>query len=146
MNIGNVIVILFMVVGVFSVIGIIGTEVLDNPNLDYESVKLVSKLNYDINTTYAISNLEVQENEATNDSTFTGVDAYARQYLEDKTEIAQQKSILNKIITTPELVLNSFGIDNNLIVKSILSLFVTLTGIFIGLYIYKAVRTGEVTD
>lgn len=146
MNIGNVIFIVFLSVAIFSIIAVIGTEAQNNPNLDLESTEMIIKFNYEVNNTYSLNELSVEENNITANSTFDGVDPFARQYLEDKSEIQQKKGVVDKALSLPTLIVSSFGVDNNKLVIIMLGLFFTGFSIFIGLYIYKAIRTGEAVD
>lgn len=113
-----------------------------NTRLDNTSIALIIDLNYET-TIYNQEYVSEQENNVTANSTFEGVDPFARQYLEDKSEILQKKSQTDKILSVPDLLIRSMGIENNALVLSIKLLLVALMTFALGLAAYKAVRTGE---
>jgi hypothetical protein len=113
-----------------------------NSILDDNSVNLIIELNYEASQ-FNSSNLEETQSSLTNDSTFEGVDAFARQYLEDKSEITQKKTTLEKVFGVPDLVITAVGIENNALIISIKILLISLLSFALGLALYKAIRTGE---
>jgi len=124
--------------------GSIATEVGEtNPYLDNESRDLIYVLNYEIDETYNVNSLEVTESAVTNDSSFEGVDAFARQYLQDKSEIQQKKETLDKAKGLPDLLLKVVGIRDDGLVTVIKLILSAMIVFLIAIAIYKAVRTGE---
>ena len=115
---------------------------LKNPNLDEESKNLIFDLNNEA-ITYNEGTLEEDQSSVTENSSFQGVDAYARQYLEDKSEITQKKTTLDKVLGTPDLILKSIGVQNTALLTSIKIMIVSIISFLIGLAVYKAIRTGE---
>jgi len=115
---------------------------LKNPNLDDESISLIVELEYEV-LTYNDDTLTQSDNAITENSSFEGVDAYARQYLEDKSEITQKKTILNKVLGVPDLILKSLGVQNSTLLTSIKLIIVAMITFLIGIAVYKAIRTGE---
>jgi len=75
-----------------------------------------------------------------NDSSFDDVDPYIRQYLEDKTEIQEKQSILNKVISYPSIILRVFGVSDSTILIAFNSLIYGFITLIIGLQIYKAIK------
>jgi hypothetical protein len=75
-----------------------------------------------------------------NDSSFDDVDPYIRQYLEDKTEIQQKQSILNKVVSYPSIILRVFGVSDSTILIAFNSLIYGFITFIIGLQIYKAIK------
>lgn len=123
----------------------ISDDINKNTNLDDASVTLLSDLGveYENNLNGSIIFTQ-QESEVTENSTFEGVDAFVRQYLEDKSEVKQKEGILNKILLFPSLIIKIFGVESQAILIAFSSMVYGLLILFISLQIYKAVRTGEV--
>lgn len=113
-----------------------------NTKLDTKSIQVINTLgvNYvnNINTT----NFE-SEDEEFNESNFDGVDAFVRQYLEDKSEIEQKKSLLNTILLYPSFIISIFGVEDMIILTTFSVLVYGLIVFLITLMVIKAIR-GEV--
>lgn len=141
-NIGTTIFILFIVTLCLTGLYYVSSEVTSkNTKLDIESQALVNSMgndynNYGYNTTIIIT-------EASNESNFEGVDAYVREYLEDKTEINQKETMLNKVLNFPATLLIIFGVEESFILIAFNTLVYSLLGVLIGLQIFKAIRSGE---
>ena len=144
-NVGGTAVVLFVVVLFMAGISFISTDINKNTNLDGKSQQLLIDLgaeytnNYEATTTFATTPSAV-----TNDSSFVGVDSFARQYLEDKAEVTQKKSTIEKVLRFPELFLKIFGVEQEEILIAWSAAIGGLLVFLIGLQIYKAIRTGEV--
>jgi len=139
--------------GIFSLLSLVvlfltfGTTIADevgvkNPNLDDESIALIVDLNYESDI-LNVDALGESTSPVTDDSSFEGVDPFARQYLEDKSEITQKKSTLDKVLGVPDLILKSIGIQNTALLVTIKLLIVSLLTFVIAIALYKAIRTGE---
>ena len=144
-NIGTIAIILFFVVMILGGISVIAPEFNDNPMIDNNSVALLSDLSVEYEDNYrAQEAFKTPTNNVTNNSIFGGVDDFARQYLENKAEITEKESTIEKILTLPDLFLKIFGVDDATILiawnAAVYGLFVFL----LGLYAYKAIKTGEV--
>jgi len=144
-NIGTTITIVLIVVLFLAGLNAIASDISTNENLDTDSINLLNDLtneytdNYQSNTTFSTS-----ESGMTNDSTFASVDAFSRQYLEDKSNIDQKKGTIEKILGFPGLFLKMFGVDNETILIAWSTAIYSFIVIMLGLQTYKAVRTGEV--
>ena len=144
-NVGSTAVVLFVVVLFMAGISFIATDINKNTNLDAKSTQLLIDLGAEYNNNYNTSTaFTTSTSPVTNDSSFVGVDSFARQYLEDKAEVTQKKSTIEKIIRFPDLFLKIFGVESEAILISWSLAIEGLLIFFIGLQIYKAIRTGEV--
>jgi hypothetical protein len=113
-----------------------------NDRLDNETKLLILNLT-SVSKEYDPSYLEPVSNSETENSTFEGVDAFARQYFEDKQEVREDASQSEKILNMPDVLLNSIGIQNNALLTTIKLFIISLITFALGLGAYKAARTGE---
>lgn len=143
-NIGTFAVILLIISITIFGLNQIGTDVENNSNLDLKSQNLILDINYERNNNYLEDGFEVTENDVTINSTFEGVDAFSRQYLEDKSETLTRKGVIQKIVTAPDLVIKLLGVEELALIISLRILIDGIIVFFLGLVIYKAARTGEV--
>ena len=143
-NIGTTALIILIVTILIGSLYFVSNDISDNnTKLDSKSVIVITNLgaNYTNNikgTSFAIGESEY------NDSTFNSVDPFSRQYLEDKSEIDQKKSILNTVLLYPSFLISIFGVSNEIILLAFGTLLYTFIAFMLGLQIYKAIRTGEV--
>ena len=142
-NIGTLALVIFLLTLLFGSLFYVSLEVSDkNTKLDTKSIQVIETLgvNYvnDINNT----DFETQNTEF-NDSNFDGVDAFVRQYLEDKSEIEQKKSLLNTILLYPSFIISIFGVEDMIILTTFSVLVYGLIVFLIGLMVIKAIK-GEV--
>lgn len=143
-NIGSIFFVVVLIVSVLTVYSFFGNEIQDkNQNLDAKSLDVLSNLT-GVRTSYTNSNFTIEENNVTSNSTFADVDPFARQYLEDSSNIQQKKSTLEQILNMPDILLNTLGITQPAVLVSIKLFFGAILTFFIGLAIYKAIRIGEV--
>lgn len=144
-NIGTTTTIVLIVILFLAGLNAIASDISSNENLDEDSINLLNDItneyttNYNASTTFA----ESKDNLTVN-STFAGVDAFSRQYLEDKSDIAQKKSTIDKILGFPGLFLKMFGVQNQNILIVWSTAIYGFIAIMLSLQAYKAVRTGEV--
>ena len=142
-NIGTLALVIFLLTLLFGSLFYVSLEVSDkNTKLDTKSIQVIETLgvNYvnDINNT----DFETQNTEF-NDSNFDGVDAFVRQYLEDKSEIEQKKSLLNTILLYPSFIISIFGVEDMIILTTFSVLVYGLIVFLITLMVIKAIK-GEV--
>ena len=142
-TIGTYITLVFFVTLIFTLVALTGDEIkTKNTNLDNSSLEALAKITDDIDTTYSVDSLTIGESNITANSSFEGTDAFQREFLESKTESNEKEGVVNKIIGVPDLILNSIGIQQPLIVTTIKALFGAFIIIFIALALYKAWKTG----
>lgn len=142
-NIGTLAIVIFLLTLLFGGLYYVSVDISDKNNkLDTKSIQVIETLgvNYaqNINTT----DFESQDNEF-NDSNFDGVDAFVRQYLEDKSEIEQKKSLLNQVLLYPSFIISIFGVEDMIVLVSFSVLVYGLIAFLITLMVIKAVK-GEV--
>jgi len=116
----------------------------NNTKLDTKSQEVIISLGAEYNNNFEGFNMSIEQTGVTNDSSFESVDAFSRQYLEDKSEIKQKETTLNKILLFPSLVLIVIGVEDMTLLIIWSGLIYTLITLYLGLQIYKAARTGEV--
>lgn len=144
-NIGTTATLILIVVMFLGGLSAISTDILKNNNLDNSSKNLLTDLNDEYSNNYNSSfAFNTSTSNVTNESTFSGVDAFARQYLEDKSETEQKKSVINRVVNFPSLFLKMFGVDNQVILNIWNTAIYGFIAFLLGLQIYKAIRTGEV--
>ena len=143
-NIGTFAVILLIISITIFGLNQIGSDIENNSNLDLKSQNLILDISYERNNNYLESGFEVNENDVTVNSTFEGVDAFSRQYLEDKSETLTKKGVIQKIVTAPDLIVKLIGVEELALIISLRILIDGIIVFFLGLVIYKAARTGEV--
>ncbi|MDH4127272.1 MAG: hypothetical protein OEV44_00850 [Spirochaetota bacterium] len=143
-NIGTFAVVLLLIsITIFGLYQI-STDVEDNSNLDLQSENLILDINYQRNNNYLEDDFQVTTKPITVNTTFEGVDPYSRQYLEDKSEVLTKKTVIQKIVTAPDLLIKLLGIEEAALIISLRILIDGIILFFLGLVIYKAARTGEV--
>lgn len=141
-NIGTTIFILFLVSLCLTGLFYVSSDVTSkNTKLDIKSQDLVESMGNDYNKYEYNSTLTVSE--ADSEANFEGVDAYVREYLEDKTEINKKETMLNKVLNFPATLLIIFGVEESFILIAFNTLIYSLLSVLIGLQIYKAIRSGE---
>ena len=144
-NLGTTFFVIFLITIFFTGLYLVNIEIsAKNDKLDIKSEELIESLGSKYENNISDITFSEQESAVVNDSTFEGVDAYSRQYLEDKSEINQKKSLLNKIFLFPSILLMIFGVEDMTLFIAFSSLVYGLITIYIGLQVYKAIRTGEV--
>ncbi len=141
-TIGSLLVVVVLCITIFTGLNFVADEVSSNDNLDLKSQEIIFELNNEVVNNYDVASLEGSDaqTELTANSTFEGVDAYARQYLEDKSEMTQKKSTINKILTFPGFIVELAGFDSNPLVIVILDLIILMLGFWIGFAIFKAIK------
>lgn len=123
----------------------ITNDVSNNSNLDLASQELLSDINSDYNSNYlANETFEVGTSNITSNSTFAGVDAFSRQYLEDKSANQEREGVVDRVLGLPQLFLTMFGVTNTTILILWSTAIYSFLTFLIGLAIYKSIRTGEV--
>lgn len=143
-TIGTYMIIVFFITLMFGMIALTSDEIISkNPNLDNKSLEVLAQITTDISNTYTVEQLTLGQDNITANSSFTGTDSFEREFLESKTESNEKEGIVNKIIGVPDLILNSLGIQQPLIITTIKSLFGAFLVIFISLAVYKAWKTGQ---
>lgn len=143
-TIGTYAIILFIVVLFISGLSFISYDISKNTYLDDDSVNIISDLNLfysDLNPSIVFTP-DIDPSIA--NSTFEGVDAYSREYLETKTDSKGRENIVMKILTLPAIPLKVFGVTSYPIIISFSVAFSGIILFLIGLSTYKAIRTGEV--
>ena len=144
-NIGSTAIVLFIVVIFLAAISIIAPDFQDNAMMDNSSQKLLIDLSSEYETNYRAQEvLEVPTNNVTNQSVFSGVDDFARQYLENKVEITEKQSTVERILGFPSLFLKIFGVENSALLIAWNSAVYSLLIFLIGLQAFKAIKNGEV--
>lgn len=144
-NIGSTAIILFIVVAFLGAISILAPEFEENNMLDNSSKELLTDLSNEYNDNYKSQTaFDVPENNVTNTSLFSGIDDFARQYLENKVEITQKQSTVEKVLGLPGIFLKIFGVEDSALLILWNSAVYGLILFLIGLYAYKAIKTGEV--
>lgn len=142
-NIGTLAIVIFLLTLLFGGLYYVSLDIsTTNTKLDTKSIQVIENLgvNYvnNINTTdFETNNTEF------NDSNFDGVDAFVRQYLEDKSEIEQKKSFLNTVLLYPSFMLSIFGVEDMVILTLFSVVVYGLITFLLTLQIIKAVK-GEV--
>lgn len=138
--------VMFVVV-ILTGVSYVGSEsITNNPNLDSKSLEIINQTNAELVAKYDKDEFLIEDNNVTANSSFADVDPFARQYLEDKSEIEQKQTTLQKALGMPDLILISLGIEQNELLLIIKGFIVALISFIIGLAIYIAIRTGEVKD
>lgn len=142
-NIGTTAIIIFIVLALFGGLYYTSLEISSkNDKLDVTSEQTLDSIGVqyvnNLNTTSFSS-----EDGDFNDSNFDGVDAFVRQYLEDKSEIEQKRTLLNKVLLFPSIAISVFGVEDMIILYTFSTLAYGLIGFLIGLQIIKAIK-GEV--
>lgn len=144
-NIGSTAIMLFIVVLFLAGISILAPEFSDNDMMDNRSTALLSDLSSEYELNYRSQDVfEPEPNNVTNQSVFGGVDDFARQYLENKEEITEDQSVAEKILGVPGLFLKIFGVEDSALLIAWNSAVYGILVFLIGLYAYKAIKTGEV--
>ena len=118
----------------------------DNGMMDEDSRTLLSDLSSEYASNYAGDEVFQPggDNVTGNASLFAGVDTFALQYLEEKGTVTQQKSTMEKVLNFPGLFLRIFGVDDVALLNAWNSAIFSLLVFLIGIYVYKAIKTGEV--
>ena len=142
-NIGTLAIVIFLLTLLFGGLYHVSQEVSDkNTKLDTKSVQVIQTLGVTYENEISTTDFETDSGEF-NDSNFDGVDAFVRQYLEDKSEIEQKKSLLNTILLYPSFLISIFGVEDMIILTTFSALVYGLIVFLIALMVIKAIR-GEV--
>jgi len=139
-NIGTLAIIIFLLTLLFGGLYYVSQEVSDkNTKLDTKSVQVIKTLGVTYENDINATDFETDSGEF-NDSNFDGVDAFVRQYLEDKSEIEQKKSLLNTILLYPSFIISIFGVEDMIILTTFSALVYGLIVFLITLMVIKAIR------
>jgi len=142
-NIGTLAIVIFLLTLLFGGLYYVGLEVsTKNTKLDTKSNQTLTSLGVFYNDNITKVDFKTDSGEF-NDSNFDGVDAFVRQYLEDKSEIEQKKSLLNTILLYPSFLISIFGVEDMIILTTFSALVYGLIVFLIALMVIKAIR-GEV--
>lgn len=142
-NIGTMSIIIFLLTLLFGSLYFVSVDISSsNTKLDTNSIQIIETLGAEYINNINSTNFNT-ENEEFNDSNFDGVDAFVRQYLEDKSEIEQKKSLLNTVLLYPSFIISIFGVEDMTILIMFSSLVYGLILFLLTLQIIKAIR-GEV--
>ena len=142
-NIGTLAIVIFLLTLLFGGLYYVSQEVSSkNTKLDTKSVQVIKTLGVTYENDINATDFETDSGEF-NDSNFDGVDAFVRQYLEDKSEIEQKKSLLNTILLYPSFIISIFGVEDMIILTTFSALVYGLIVFLIALMVIKAIR-GEV--
>jgi len=142
-NIGTLAIVIFLLTLLFGGLYYVSLEISDkNTKLDTKSVQVIQTLGVTYENEISATDFETDSGEF-NDSNFDGVDAFVRQYLEDKSEIEQKKSLLNTILLYPSFIISIFGVEDMIILTTFSVLVYGLIAFLITLMVIKAIR-GEV--
>jgi hypothetical protein len=140
-TIGGLAIVLFFMAIIFSGLYFVAQDIVErNPNLDDNSLSVIQDLGVNVNNTYNRDTFSIGTSEITGNSTFIGVDAFTRQYLEDKAEVNQKKTVIDKIITAPDFLMRLIGIEDNTILITFRVIVGGLLGFFIALAVIKAIK------
>ena len=143
-NLGSFFTVIVIVALVFTLVNIASVDIVqNNPNLDEASLLLIDRINDDIQI-FQPGDLTSTSNPVTNDSSFEGTDAFAREFLQSTSFVRNEQTILDKITGIPDLIVDSLGVDNQKSVTTIKLFLLAFISFFLGLALYKAIRTGEV--
>jgi len=117
----------------------------DNDMMDTTSHELLSDLSNEYETNYNTdTSFSPESNNVTNDSIYGGLDTFAQQYFEEKIQITDKQSTVEQVLGFPGLFLKIFGVDDSALLIAWNSAVYGLLVFLIGLYAYKAIKTGEV--
>lgn len=141
----GIITVVLVFVGIFTIMNIVGQEVQGNTNINNDSKLLITNINKKMGSDFDVAVFEEPDSSLAKNSTFEGVDAYARQYLEDKSEIEKKYDMVNSVTNIPDLIILSLGVPVTW-VSAIKAFVVAILGLLVGLAIYVAIRTGEVAE
>jgi len=142
-NIGTLAIIIFLLVLLFGGLYYVSVDISNtNTKLDTKSVQVITNLGVEYQNINSSTNFETEDTEF-NDSNFDGVDAFVRQYLEDKSEIEQKKSLMYTILLYPSFIISIFGVEDMIILTTFSSLVYGLITFLLTLQVIKAIR-GEV--
>jgi len=142
-NIGTLAIVIFLLTLLFGSLYYVSLDITtNNTKLDDKSVQVINTLG--VNYVNEINNTNFEtEDEEFNESNFDGVDAFVRQYLEDKSEVEQKKSLLNTVLLYPSFIISIFGVEDMVILTTFSVLVYGLITFLITLQIIKAIK-GEV--
>lgn len=142
-NIGTLAIVIFLLTLLFGGLYYVGLEVsTKNTKLDTKSEQTLTSLGVFYNDNITKVDFKTDTGEF-NDSNFDGVDAFVRQYLEDKSEIEQKKSLLNTVLLYPSFLISIFGVEDMTLLLIFSGLVYGLIVFLITLMVIKAIR-GEV--
>lgn len=142
-NIGTLAIIIFLLVLLFGGLYYVSVDISNtNTKLDTKSVQVITNLGVEYQNINSSTNFETEDTEF-NDSNFDGVDAFVRQYLEDKSEIEQKKSLMYTILLYPSFIISIFSVEDMIILTTFSSLVYGLITFLLTLQVIKAIR-GEV--
>jgi len=142
-NIGTTAIIIFIILLLFGGLYYASLEISDrNDKLDISSQQTLDNIGVEYQNNLNFT-LESESTEEFNDSNFDGVDAFVRQYLEDKSEIQQKRTLLNKILLFPSIIISVFGVENNILLITFSTLVYSLLVFLLSLQVIKAIK-GEV--
>ena len=142
-NLGTTAIIIFLFTLLIGGLYLATRDITDNNDkLDLKSEQIIEGIGIEYTSKLKNPSFETEDNEF-NDSTFDGVDAFSRQYLEEKSEIDQKQSLIRTILLYPSFLISIFGVEDMVMLVLFSSLVYGLIFFFIGLQIYKAIK-GEV--
>lgn len=134
-----------IIVGFAGVVQLIGVEIIDNENLNNESVSYISNLNANINTNYNTNELEIPTSNVTSNLTNEGIDAFALQYLESKQRAEANINTLGVISAVPDTFLLIFDLDRDSVLL-FYQLFVLVIGFVLGIVAFNLLFGSGRTD
>jgi len=143
----SIFVVLMIAITIMWTMSNIGTEVVNNSNLDSESVTLIVSVSNELNDNFnPNSSFDAATSRLAGNGSFDDEDVFAREFLEGKSEGETQKQRIVSISKLPDLMILSLGVpeeDLN-IYKVIIVLFISVILAFAA---YRAIfGGGKVTD
>lgn len=144
-NIASVAIVILMLVFILGGVKFMANDIIKNPNLDTRSIQLLAEMGTEYDDYFNASTaFAVQQSNVTENSTFSGTDAFAREYLEYKTDTTSWIDTIVKILYLPSLMIKIFGVDDSSMLIMFSSAVYGIISLFLGLAAFKALRTGEV--
>jgi len=131
-------------VGVFTTVTMVGDEAVTNDNLDDDSKQMLISVNYELGENFNRSDYEETELNVSENSSFEGVDPFARDYLETQAAADKRTNAVQRITRVPDLIITSLGIPESF-VGPIKAVVLTLFGVFLSIATFNALRRGIVS-
>jgi hypothetical protein len=134
----------------FGGISIVNNDILaHNVNINNKSTQLIGKYDSQVSNMTNLQKSKYRVDSTLSSNQTNQVDAFFRQYAENKNNIDKTKTAISFIWNIPAIILLSIpfiSINSNTLINLINGVIYLLISILILLSIYKAVRTGKVDD
>jgi len=137
-NFYSITILTLLIVGIFTGFNVIGGLIYDNDNLNDESRSIINKTSSNLDTDFEARDFEEGQIAISQNTSFEGTDAFAREFLEEQSEAETKTGIYENLVNVPTLIKESIGLPDYIIKPFwwIVTTFVSVVLIVVGFVLF----------